>query len=148
MTAPVPAPAMTPNLDELERSLGYTFRDRALLNRALTHSSKANESPGPDAGRADSRPDAGRAEFRSGAILAEPGTDAGRADNERLEFLGDAVALGTGSERFAFCRRGSGTKILFKPEEWRTLRDSFVRVLGLNEIQPVLADLSLAYGEI
>jgi ribonuclease-3 len=82
---------MTPNLDELERSLGYTFRDRALLNRALTHSSKANESPGPDAGRADSRPDAGRAEFRSGAILAEPGTDAGRADNERLEFLGDSV---------------------------------------------------------
>jgi len=26
--------------------------------------------------------------------------------------------------------------------------DSFVQVLGLNEIQPVLADLSLAYGEI
>jgi hypothetical protein len=73
----------------------------------------------------------------------EPGTlwDGG-------EFLGFAVGLGTGSERFSFCRRGSGTKILFKPEEWHILRDSFVRVLGLNEIQPVLADLSLAYGEI
>jgi len=64
------------------------------------------------------------------------------------EFLGDAIGLGTHSELFTFRHRRSGTKILFKPEEWHILRDSFVRVLGLNEIQPVLADLSLAYGEI
>lgn len=64
------------------------------------------------------------------------------------EFLGDGVGLGTGSERFAFCRRESGMQILFKPEEWHALRDSFASVLALNEIQPVLADLSLAYGEI
>jgi ribonuclease-3 len=50
------------DLAELERSLGYEFRDRALLVRALTHSSSANES-------------------NSGLPL----------DNERLEFLGDAV---------------------------------------------------------
>jgi len=50
------------DLAELERSLGYEFRDRALLVRALTHSSSANES-------------------NSGLPL----------DNERLEFLGDSV---------------------------------------------------------
>ena len=44
----------------LERRLGVRFRDRSLLERALTHSSYANEKGLP-------------------------------ADNERLEFLGDAV---------------------------------------------------------
>jgi ribonuclease-3 len=47
---------------ELEQRLGHRFRDRALLDTALTHTSWLNE-----------------------AALA------GRADNERLEFLGDAV---------------------------------------------------------
>src|SRR5580700_8598468 len=54
---------MSPNLDELEQALGYRFNDRALLIRALTHSSSANESS------------------PSAAVL----------DNERLEFLGDSV---------------------------------------------------------
>ena len=49
-------------LDELEARLGHRFRDRALLATALTHTSWLNESAVP-----------------------------GRADNERLEFLGDAV---------------------------------------------------------
>ena len=53
---------MNSKLEDLEQALGYSFRDRALLRRALTHSSSANE-----AGEAPS------------------------ADNERLEFLGDAV---------------------------------------------------------
>jgi len=70
---------MTPNLDELEQSLGYVFRDRTLLNRALTHSSSANEllSAGPQADDTD-----------------RPGNDprgGDRADNERLEFLGDSI---------------------------------------------------------
>ncbi len=47
---------------ELERRLGHQFRDRALLDTALTHTSWLNEA-----------------------------ARAGRADNERLEFLGDAV---------------------------------------------------------
>ena len=64
------------------------------------------------------------------------------------EFLGNGVDLGTGFERFGFSRRGSGTQILFKPGEWQALRDSFASVLALKEIQPLLADLSLAYGEI
>ncbi len=47
---------------ELEQRIGYTFADRALLKRALTHSSYANERTSKDVG-----------------------------DYERLEFLGDAV---------------------------------------------------------
>jgi ribonuclease-3 len=78
---------MTPNPDELEQSLGYTFRDRALLHRALTHSSKANESLAAETGRGDF--------WRSGAVIhGAPDTraaEAGRADNERLEFLGDSI---------------------------------------------------------
>jgi len=69
---------MTPNLDELEQSLGYTFRDRALLDRALTHSSSANEL-------------AGLAESRPPELLSDDSRQSGRADNERLEFLGDSI---------------------------------------------------------
>jgi ribonuclease III len=51
-----------PPLAELEARLGYTFRDAALAETALTHASWINETASP-----------------------------GRSDNERLEFLGDAV---------------------------------------------------------
>ena len=48
-------------MNRLEEKLGYTFRDRSLLENALTHSSCANES---------------RGKLQS---------------NERLEFLGDSI---------------------------------------------------------
>ncbi len=48
--------------DVLEKTLGHRFHDRGLLREALTHRSYANER-----------------------------LDASRNDNERLEFLGDAV---------------------------------------------------------
>ena len=48
--------------DALESRIGYRFKDRGLLEHALTHKSKAHEDP-------------------SGGV----------ADNESLEFLGDAV---------------------------------------------------------
>jgi ribonuclease-3 len=48
--------------DELERRVGYRFRDPGLLEHALTHTSRANEDV-------------------SGGVI----------DNESLEFLGDAV---------------------------------------------------------
>src|SRR6266480_6872898 len=48
--------------DTLERRLGFQFRDPALLAVALTHRSTVNERP-----------------------------DEGLKDNERLEFLGDAI---------------------------------------------------------
>ena len=50
-------------LASFEEVLGYHFRDRALLERALTHSSYANEAPKFEAVR----------------------------DNETLEFLGDSI---------------------------------------------------------
>jgi ribonuclease III len=60
-------------LDSLEEALGYAFRDRALLEQALTHASFCNESR-----------------------EALP-------DNERLEFLGDAI-VGTAIAAAAFER--------------------------------------------
>lgn len=48
--------------EALQRSIDYRFRDRGLLEHAMTHTSRANEDP-------------------SGAVT----------DNESLEFLGDAV---------------------------------------------------------
>ena len=58
-----------PELDALQRRLGYRFRDESLLELALTHRSRAHEDDAPDPG------------------------------NERLEFLGDAVLDLVVSER-------------------------------------------------
>ena len=52
----------TKDLKELEGKIGYTFKDKTLFKQALTHSSYANEH-----------------------------RHEGLKDNERLEFLGDAV---------------------------------------------------------
>ena len=49
-------------LTKLEQGLGYTFRNKALLENALTHSSYANEN-----------------------------RERHLPDNERLEFLGDSI---------------------------------------------------------
>ncbi|MSV34519.1 MAG: ribonuclease III [Bryobacterales bacterium] len=54
---------MSADLAGLERVLGHGFQDRELLGRALTHKSRAYEKPG----------------------------DGSATDNERLEFLGDAI---------------------------------------------------------
>jgi ribonuclease-3 len=56
---------MAAALESLEARLGYTFRDRELLGRALTHKSRAFETNNGPGERA--------------------------TDNEQLEFLGDAV---------------------------------------------------------
>ena len=66
-------------LVELESALGHVFASRGLLLRALTHRSLANERAALEL--AASAPAAGQA--------GEELLDAG--DNERLEFLGDAV---------------------------------------------------------
>jgi ribonuclease-3 len=55
---------MAVDLRDLERKLGHTFQDRALLARALTHTSRIYEHP-------------------SGASPS--------GDNEQLEFLGDSI---------------------------------------------------------
>jgi ribonuclease-3 len=59
-------------LIELESELGHVFGWRDLLVRALTHRSLGNEFPADDSPSEDWNP-------------------AARGDNERLEFLGDAV---------------------------------------------------------
>ena len=53
---------MNTNLKDFQKIIGYEFRDESLLKQALTHSSYANEHHMPKL-----------------------------SDNERLEFLGDAV---------------------------------------------------------
>lgn len=55
---------MNADLENLEKALGHTFRDRELLERALTHKSRI---------------------YEKGAEGQFP------ADNEQLEFLGDAI---------------------------------------------------------
>jgi ribonuclease-3 len=57
-------------LEELQRALGHAFRDTALAERALTHSSALGHGP--------SRGDSQRGDKRTG-------------DNEQLEYLGDAL---------------------------------------------------------
>jgi ribonuclease III len=68
------------NLDELEEALGHRFTDRQLLRRAVTHSSSANEAQAPGAEGSETQ-----------------------ADNERLEFLGDAI-LGWLAGEYLFVR--------------------------------------------
>jgi ribonuclease-3 len=57
-----------PNLEELEQHLAYSFKDRSLLERALTHRSWAHEEVGPGEEQ-----------------------QARRLHNEALEFVGDSV---------------------------------------------------------
>ncbi len=59
-----------PDYAALEAVLGHTFRERAFLEQALRHASWCNEQP-------------------QASLDAKPG--AKLEDNERLEFLGDAV---------------------------------------------------------
>jgi ribonuclease-3 len=66
----------------LERAIGHKFRARDLLQTAITHSSHAHENSSRVAGSAGLS-----AEWHS-----QPnGSPTAEADNERLEFLGDAV---------------------------------------------------------
>jgi ribonuclease-3 len=66
---------MRADLENLEAVLGRSFLNRDLLVRALTHSSRVHES----------LVESPEAPAESGGTVAE------RADNERMEFLGDAV---------------------------------------------------------
>ncbi len=78
-------PARTVGNDaELEAALGYTFRRRDFLVRALTHSSLAYEQTGPS----QPQPVQPKAQTKAKALKkSRPRLE----DNEQLEFLGDAV---------------------------------------------------------
>jgi len=102
-------------LQPLEENLSITFRDRSLLERALTHSSYLNEHPGTTL-----------------------------EDNERLEFLGDAVLdFVVGAylyNRFPELAEGDLTSLRAALVRSRTLA-SFARELKINSY------LKLGYGE-
>ena len=53
-----------------------------------------------------------------------------------------------GGERLTFCHRASGIMLGCAREEWDTLRNLFGEALSRREIEPVLSELSMAYGEI
>ena len=99
----------------LEEKLGTTFNDYSLLSRALTHRSYLNENP-----------------------------DIALADNERLEFLGDAVLdFIVGAylyHRFPEMDEGELTSLRAALVRAKTLAD-FARQLELGQY------LQLGYGE-
>jgi ribonuclease-3 len=104
-----------PDPSELQARLGYTFRDEGLLRLALTHPSVAHESG-----------------------------DALTPDNQRLEFLGDAVLQLVLThelyEKFPAFQEGPLTKARAKLVNRRTLAEH-ARLLGLG------AYLILSHGE-
>ena len=67
---------------ELERAIGYTFKNRDLFTHALTHASVRSGKHVPVRGKTD-KADSKRKSGVPSAISAH--------DNERLEFLGDRV---------------------------------------------------------
>ncbi len=98
---------MNSSAKDLEKIIGYEFRDAALLERALTHSSRANELSGdPQDG------------------------------NERLEFLGDAVLEEIVSTWLYLCLpedpEGRLTKLRASIVCERSLSQAS-KALGLNE---------------
>ncbi|RME44574.1 MAG: ribonuclease III [Caldilineae bacterium] len=103
------------DMDAAQQQLGLTFRDRTLLQRALTHRSYLNENP-----------------------------DYVLEDNERLEFLGDAVLDFVVGEhlyhRFPEKREG----------ELTNLRSAVVRTEALAEFAAQInlgAHLNMSHGE-
>ena len=105
-------------LDRLEKELGHAFRDRALLETALRHSSCANEL----SLAASSREGASQSTFES---------------NERLEFLGDAVLAAVVAEALYRARpdwrEGDLTRALHSIVEGRSLA-SLAASLGVGEV--------------
>jgi hypothetical protein len=54
----------------------------------------------------------------------------------------------TSENAFHFRRRSNGISITFSPEEWRALGELMAKALALPDLQHVLKDSELAYGEI
>ena len=52
------------------------------------------------------------------------------------------------TSRFYFRHRRNGITISFTREEWQSLKELFEKALATPELQPVLEELSLVYGEI
>ncbi len=50
--------------------------------------------------------------------------------------------------RFCFRRRMDGVAIVLSTEDWQCLKDLLARAVALPELQPVLEELSLVYGDV
>ncbi len=102
-------------LAEFQRRLGYHFRDPGLLRRALTHTSYLNEHPAEE-----------------------------EDDNQRLEFLGDAVLDFIAGDwiyrRYPDFREGRMTRLRAALVRTQTLA-RFARQIGLDRV------LRLGHGE-
>src|SRR2546430_2488503 len=85
----------TDGLDEIQRRLGYRFQRSSLLIEALTHKSYLNEAK-----------------------------ETGRVDNERLEFLGDAVLDLVVSEYLLSAFPDAADGELSKLPHYRTARET------------------------
>jgi ribonuclease-3 len=96
-----------PDLDEFQDKLGFRFNHRTLLLQALTHRSYLNENP-----------------------------EAAHSDNERLEFLGDALLDFVTAEylydRFPNMREGDLTNLRAALVKASTLAD-FARQIDLGK---------------
>jgi len=65
------------------------------------------------------------------------------------DFFGHARTKGADQPLQFCCRqRRSGIEVAFTLDEWHALGELFRRALALPEVQPVLTELSLVYGEI
>ncbi len=110
-------------LTSFETVLGYRFRDRGLLERALTHSSYANEAP------------------RSEALK----------DNETLEFLGDSVLGFLVAEMLFEAFPGFREGQLSKARSHLVSEPSFARIareLGIGEALLLAAGESRSGGRV
>src|SRR2546428_5427681 len=106
----------TDGLDEIQRRLGYRFRRPSLLIEALTHKSYLNEAK-----------------------------ETGELDNERLEFLGDAVLDLVVSEYLLSAFPDAAEGELSKLRAWLVSEKTLARVarrIGLGEL------LRLGRGEM
>lgn len=112
---------MAAELAELEAALGHSFANPELLLHALTHSSLANELAAQESPTSEASEQAGK------AGLSSPG------DNERLEFLGDAV-LGLVVAEALFARH----------PEWR--EGELTRVRAQLVSRQHVADVAAAIG--
>jgi hypothetical protein len=83
-------------------------------------------------------------EFATMLARLEPGRNwKGR---EFFGYTNDAVA--ERASRFYFRHRRNGIAISFTCEEWQSLKELFDTAFAMPELQPILEELSLVYGEI
>lgn len=90
------------NTESLEKALGYSFSDKALLTEALTHSSFHHENPGK-----------------------------ALSFNERLEFLGDSV-LGLAIAGYLFSHVPALTESVMSKIKSFVVKESVLSELGLR----------------